>query len=245
MFASCGVDFIKFDGVTPGSYSDNLSINNLDAVAAWSKAIAKTGRPIWLTVSWQVDQDYVNTWQQFSNARRIDDDVGCEGRCATLTDWPRIYKRFRDIPSWKHATNAALGWNDLDSLDVGDGEQDGLTKDEKRSAVTPWVMANAPMYLGGDLTKIDDFGKRLMTNDEVLAVDQSGKPATQVLGGDRQVWVPDLGHGEYYVALFNMNALPVVVELPWNELGLDTPQQVRDLWTHTELGSSWRRSCVV
>jgi len=240
LFASWGVDFIKLDGVTPGSYSDNLSINNLDDVAAWSKAIAKSGRPIWMTVSWQVDQDYVSTWQQFSNARRIDDDVECEGRCATLTDWPRIYKRFRDIPSWEHATNATLGWNDLDSLDVGDGTLDGLTKDEKRSAVTLWAMANAPMYLGGDLTKIDDFGKRLMTNDEVLAVDQSGKPATQVRGGDQQVWVSDLGHGDYYVALFNMNAIPAVVELPWNELGINGAWRVRDLWAHTELGSSWR-----
>jgi alpha-galactosidase len=238
LFASWGVDFIKLDGVTPGSYSDNLSINNLDDVAAWSRAIAKTGRPIWMTVSWQVDQDYVSTWQQFSNARRIDDDVECEGRCATLTDWARIYKRFRDIPGWEHEANTALGWNDLDSLDVGDGDLDGLSKDEKRSAVTLWAMANAPMYLGGDLTRIDDFGKRLMTNDEVLAVDQSGKPATQVLGGDHQVWVSDLGHGDYYVALFNMNATPAVVELPWSELGLDGARRVRDLWTHTELGNS-------
>ena len=240
LFASWGVDFIKLDGVTPGSYSDNLSINNLDDVAAWSKAIAKSGRPIWLTVSWQVDQDYLSTWQQFSNARRIDDDVECEGRCATLTDWPRIYKRFRDIPSWEYAANASLGWNDLDSLDVGDGELGGLSKDEKRSAVTLWALANAPMYLGGDLTKIDDFGKRLMTNDEVLAVDQSGKPATQVLGGDQQVWVSDLGHGDYYVALFNMNATPTVFELPWNLLGLNGARRVRDLWTHGDLGSSWQ-----
>ena len=238
LFAQWGVDFIKLDGVTPGSYSDGLSINNLDDVAAWSKAIAKTGRPIWLTVSWQVDQDYLGTWQQFSNARRIDDDVECEGRCATLTNWPRIYKRFRDIPSWEQAAGVTQGWNDLDSLDVGDGDLDGLSKDEKRSAVTLWAMANAPMYLGGDLTRIDDFGKRLMGNDEVLAVDQSGHPAVQVLGGDRQVWVSDLGHGDYYVAMFNMNATSTVFELPWNLLGATGVQRARDLWTHAELGGS-------
>jgi len=67
-----------------------------------------------------------------------------------------------------------------------------------------------------------------------------GKPATQVLGGDQQVWVSDLGHGDYYVALFNMNATPTVVDLPWNELGFDGARQVRDLWTHAELGSSWK-----
>jgi alpha-galactosidase len=237
-FSSWGVDFIKLDGVTPGSYSDDLSINNLADVQAWSKAIAKTGRPIWLTVSWAVDQDYLGTWQQFSNARRIDDDVECEGRCATLTDWSRIYKRFRDLPAWQASAGPQLGWNDLDSLDVGDGALDGLTNEEKRSAFTLWSIANAPLYLGGDLTKIDDFGKRLVTNDEVLAVDQSGKPAKQVIGGDTPVWVSDLGDGSYYVALFNMNSTPAVVRLPWRELGLDGARQVRDLWTHDELGRS-------
>ncbi|MBT2139764.1 hypothetical protein KK141_09475 [Dyella sp. LX-66] len=237
LFASWGVDFIKLDAVTPGSYSDDLRIDNRADVAAWSKAIANSGRPMWLTVSWEIDQDYLGVWQQFSNARRIDDDVECESRCATLTDWSRIYKRFRDLPGWQRATSPALGWNDLDSLDIGDGELDGLSHAEKRSAMTLWAMANAPIYLGGDLTRIDAFGKQLATADEVLAVDQSGKPATQVLGGDLPVWVSDLGDGNYYVALFNMNATPAVVTLPWRQIGLDGVRQVRDLWARAEVGA--------
>ncbi|TCV93390.1 carbohydrate-binding protein with CBM35 doain [Luteibacter rhizovicinus] len=239
LFASWGVDFIKLDGVTPGSYNDDLRIDNRSDVEAWSKAIAKSGRPIWLTVSWAVGQDYLGTWQQFSNARRIDDDVECESRCATLSNWPRIYKRFRDLPAWQNAAGPTLGWNDLDSLDIGDGDLDGLTKDEKRSAMTLWAIANAPLYLGGDLTKIDDFGKKLATNDEVIAVNQSGKPAKQILGGDMQVWVTDLGDGSYNIALFNMNATPTVARLPWNVLGFAGVRQVRDLWAHADLGPSW------
>jgi alpha-galactosidase len=238
LFASWGIDFIKLDGVTPGSYSDNLSIDNRADVAAWSKAIALSNRPIWLTVSWALDQDYIANWQQYSNARRIEDDIECEGRCSTLTDWPRIYQRFRDLPGWQNATSTTLGWNDLDSLDVGDGALDGLSNEEKRSAVTLWAMANAPMYLGGDLTKIDDFGKQLMSNDEVLAINQSGKPATQALGGDQPVWVTDLGNGTYDVALFNMNAFPSPVTLQWKTLGLAGVTQVRDLWNHIDLGPS-------
>ncbi|MET0617312.1 MAG: glycoside hydrolase family 27 protein, partial [Luteibacter sp.] len=69
LFASWGVDFIKLDGVTPGSYSDDLSIDNRDDVVAWSRAIARSGRPIWLTVSWQVDKDYQDIWGRWSNAR--------------------------------------------------------------------------------------------------------------------------------------------------------------------------------
>jgi hypothetical protein len=238
LFASWGVDFIKLDGVTPGSYSDNLSIDNRKDVAAWSRAIKKTGRPIWLTVSWALDKDYLDTWQKYSNARRIEDDVECEGRCATLTDWPRIYKRFRDLPGWENAAGPSKGWNDLDSLDVGDGQLDGLSNTEKRSAITLWALANAPMYLGGDLTRLDAFAKKLLTNDAVIAVDQSGKPAQQVIGGDFPVWVTDLGYGSYYVALFNMQATPARVMLPWRELGIRGVHDMRDLWTHADLGKS-------
>jgi alpha-galactosidase len=167
LFASWGVDFIKLDGVTPGSDSYGTAIDNRADVAAWSKAIALSGRPIWLTVSWALDQDYLSTWQEFSNARRIDQDVECEGNCATLTDWPRIYERFRDLPAWENAASPSLGWNDMDSLDIGDGTLDGLSNDEKQSAVTLWAMANAPMYLGGDLTKLDAFGKQLTSQESL------------------------------------------------------------------------------
>src|ERR1700739_2713088 len=145
LFASWGIDFIKLDGVTPGSDSYDLHIDNRADVQALSAAIAASGRPIWFTISWALDQDYLGTWQQYSNARRIDQDVECEGRCATLTNWPRIYERFRDLPGWENAAGPALGWNDLDSLDIGDGALDGLTNEEKRSALSLWALANAPI----------------------------------------------------------------------------------------------------
>ncbi len=99
-------------------------------------------------------------------------------------------------------------------------------------------MANAPLYLGGDLTKLDDTGKQMAGNDEVIAVNQSGKPAMQVIGGDLPVWVSDLGGGRYHVALFNMNATRAVVELPWRVLGLTGARRMRDLWRHQEQGPS-------
>jgi alpha-galactosidase len=232
LFASWGIDFIKLDGVTPGSYSDNTSIDNRPDVAAWSKAIALSGRPIWLTVSWAIDSDYLSTWQQYSNARRIEDDIECEGRCATLTNWNRIYQRFRDLPAWQDATSASLGWNDLDSLDIGDGPLDGLTNDEKRTALSLWAMANAPMYLGGDLTKLDSFAKELLSNDEVVAINQSGHPAKQVLGGNQPVWVLSLGNNTYYIAIFNLDDVSTIIHVPWNLAGVNGALSVRDLWNH-------------
>jgi len=238
LFSSWGFDFIKLDAVTPGSYSNDLSIDNRADVEAWSNAIAKTGRPIWLTVSWQLSQDYASVWQQWSNARRIDDDVECEGRCATLTNWPRIVLREYDDVGWEHETSTTLGWNDMDTLDVGDGTLDGLSDVEKQTAITIWAMANSPMYLGGDLTKLDNFAKSAFTNDELIAVDQSGLPAVQVTGGPQPVWMSKQADGSIYVAVYNLNGLSSKVTVRWSDLGFRHALAVRDVWNHTNLGPS-------
>ncbi|WP_051978311.1 alpha-galactosidase D [Edaphobacter aggregans] len=238
LFSSWGFDFIKLDGVSPGSYSNDLSIDNRGDVEAWSKAIAKTGRPIWLTVSWQLSQDYASVWQQWSNARRIDDDVECEGRCATLTNWPRIVLREYNDVGWQHETGTTLGWNDMDTLDVGDGPLDGLSDEEKQTAITIWAMANSPIYLGGDLTKLDAFANSALTNDELIAVDQSGRPAVQVTGGPQPVWMSKQADGSIYVALYNLNGLPSKVTVRWSDLGFRHAVAVRDVWNRINLGPS-------
>ena len=238
LFSSWGFDFIKLDAVTPGSYSNDLSIDNRADVEAWSNAIAKTGRPIWLTVSWQLSQDYASVWQQWSSARRIDDDVECEGRCATLTNWPRIVLREYDDVGWEHEASTTLGWNDMDTLDVGDGTLDGLSDVEKQTAITIWAMANSPMYLGGDLTKLDNFAKSAFTNDELIVVDQSGLPAVQVTGGPQPVWMSKQADGSIYVAVYNLNGLSSKVTVRWRDLGFRHALAVRDVWNHTNLGPS-------
>ncbi|WP_263383070.1 alpha-galactosidase D [Granulicella arctica] len=238
LFASWGIDFIKLDAVTPGSYSNDLSIDNRADVAAYSKAITLTGRPMWFTISWQLDKDYLSTWQQFANARRIDDDVECEGRCSTLTNWARIALREYDSVGWEHDAGAQVGWNDLDTLDVGDGDRDGLSDVEKQTATTIWAMANSPIYLGGDLTKLDSFAKAAFTNDELIAVDQSGHPGVQVTGGAQPVWIADAGRGSYYVALYNLNGMPGAVTVRWSDLGFGGAARVRDVWNRIDLGAS-------
>jgi len=237
LFASWGVDAIKLDAVTPGSYSDDLSIDNRADVAAWAEAIAQSGRPIWFTISWALDQDYLSVWQQFANARRIEGDIDCEGNCSTITNWAMASWRFYDLVGWQNAAGPLVGWNDLDSLEVMNNTTSGLSYEERRSVATLWAMANAPMYLGGDLTTLDAFGKQLLTNDEVIAIDQSAHPAKQALGGDTPVWVSDAGDGSYYVAVFNLNAFPSRVVVPWNSLGFAHASRVRDVWNHIELGS--------
>jgi hypothetical protein len=238
LYASWGIDFIKLDAVTPGSYNDNLNINNIPDVQAMSEAIALSGRPIWLTLSWALDEDYINDWAQYSNARRIEGDVECEGDCPNLTEWQRVLLRFYDLIGWESVSGPALGWNDLDSLEVGNGTTDGITNTEQQTAMTLWAMANAPLSLGGDLTKLTSYGKTLLFNDEVLAVDQSGHPAKQVAGGFTPVWVSSLGNGTYYVGVFNLNAFPTRATVAWKDLGFLGALGMRDLWNHVELGPS-------
>jgi alpha-galactosidase len=235
LFASWGVDFIKLDGVTPGSYDDSLTINNLAEVQAWSTAIAHSGRPIWLTVSWSLDEDYLSTWQQFGNGRRIDEDVECEGRCSTLTDWPRITERFYDVVGWEHTAGSTTGWNDLDTLDVGTSLDTGLNETEQHAAFTFWAMANAPIYLGGDLTTLSDAGKRMLSNDEVLAIDRSGHPAIQVRGDDTPVWMMKTDDGTVYLALYNMDAIALPVKVRWRDLGFTAAHRIHDVWNGNDL----------
>jgi hypothetical protein len=236
LFASWGVDFIKLDGVTPGSDHNDLNIDNRPDVMAWSQAIAQAGRPMWLTVSWALDHDYLSTWQTYSNARRIDDDVECY--CSTLTTWTSVSRRFTDLATWQMDSGPALGWNDLDSLEVGNGSQDGLSDDERQSVISLWAIANAPMYLGDDLTKLDSFGLQLLTNDKVIAVDQSGVPGIQISSGNNPVWASSkLKDGTYNIALFNLNSTSSSTSVIWTSLGFSGSADVFDLWSNEDLGN--------
>jgi hypothetical protein len=151
-----------------------------------------------------------------------------------------VLLRFYDLIGWESASGPTVGWNDLDSLEVGNGTTDGITNTEEKTAMTLWAMANAPLFLGGDLTKLTNYGKTLLFNDEVLDVDQSGHPARQVTGGYTPVWVSNLGNGSYYVAIFNLNAFPTSVTVDWKDLGFVGAYAMRDLWSHAQLGPSYQ-----
>jgi hypothetical protein len=236
LFASWGFDAIKLDGVTPGSDDDNLIVDNRPDVQAWSQAIAQSSRPMELTISWALDHDYLSTWQKYANARRIEDDVNCY--CTTETQWPDITRLFADLVTWQGDSGPALGWNDLDSLLVGNGTVDGLTNDERQSAMTLWAISNSPMIIGDDLTQLDTFGQQLLSNDKVIAVDQSGAPATQITGGNNPVLAsPKLPSGSHNVALFNLNSSASSTAVTWTSLGITGSADVYDLWNDKDLGN--------
>jgi hypothetical protein len=234
LFASSGIDFIKMDAVSPGSGVTDGSIDTRADVKAWSKALA--GKHIWLELSWSLDINDISTWQQYSNGWRIDTDVDCS--CQTLVTWDSSVKlRFNDVIPWIKFAGPG-GWNDLDSLDVGNGAMDGLSQDERQSYMTLWAIEAAPLYTGDDLTKLDDYGINLLTNDEVIAVDQQGRPARPVSqSGNQQVWYTQNDDGSYTVALFNLGSSRAKVTANWSDLGFSGSATVHDLWSHSDLGN--------
>ena len=235
LIADWGFDFLKLDGVGPGSFRSGDNYNNIPDVQAWQAAIGKTGRPIRFLLSWSLDRAHAADWQANANGWRIDTDVECY--CDTLVTWNNSVKiRWDDVPAWTPWAGPG-GWNDLDSLDVGSGEMDGLTKDERRSYATLWAISAAPLYTGDDLTQLDEFGLSLLTNREVIAVDQQGIPARPVTpGGTAQVWGTANKDGSYTVALFNLGAFPADVTATWTSFGFTGRAAVRDLWAGNSVG---------
>jgi chitodextrinase len=235
--ANWGVDFLKIDGVGPGSSQGDAAHNNIPDVQAWHAALQATGRPIQLTLSWSLSHTQADAWKQNSNGWRVDTDVECY--CNTLVTWNNSVKqRWNDVVQW--IPDAGPGhWNNLDSLDVGVGPMDGLTEAERQSYATLWAIESAPLYSGDDLTKLDSYGLSLLTNDEVIAVDQAGNPAKPVSQTtNQQVWYARNANGSYTVALFNLGAGYSDVTANFSDLGINGKASVRDLWSHKNLGSS-------
>jgi alpha-galactosidase len=114
-----------------------------------------------------------------------------------------------------------------------------LTPDEQITHISLWALQAAPLLLGADMTQFDAFTTNLMTNREVLAVDQDTlvKGAARISQRERlEVWARPLADGTMAVGLFNRGLQPARVSATWNELGLTGAQPVRDLWRQLDLG---------
>ena len=239
-FASWGIEFMKLDGILTEDEPE---------VQAWSNALNQTGHNIWLTLSWSLDRNQISYWKNYANAIRFDTDVECY--CNTITSWnSSVYARFVDAPYWASYVDSGYK-NDLDSLDVGNesgsGVQDGLNNNERQTVMTLWAIEAAPLYVGDDLYFLDSYGISLLTNNEVIAQDQAGKAASPISqANNQQVWWVQNSDGTRTVALFNLDgSTTYTVTVNWSSIGLGTSNSVRDMWSHTNLGSfnnSWSAS---
>ena len=137
-------------------------------------------------------------------------------------------------------------WNDPDYLLLGylsnwKGQTvpSPLTPNEQYTHVSLWYLLAAPLIFSGDITRLDDFTLSLLTNDEVIEVDQDplGQPGKRITkDGDLEVWARAMEDGSMAVGLFNRGNAVSAVTARWADLGISGKQRVRDLWRQSDVG---------
>ena len=230
-FASWGVDYLKLDGV--GSF-------DIGDVQAWSNALRQTGRPIHLELSNSLNIADAATWQQYSNGWRTGGDIECYG-CETsgtsypLTDWANIESRFNQVAQWQPYGGPGA-FNDYDSIEVGNGSNDGLSYTERQTQLSLWALAASPLILGTDLTSLDKTDLGLLLNRDVVAADQDAVDAARLVNTSTvQIFAKTEKNGDAVVGLFNISGVPEVISTSAAALGLAASGSgylLDNLWTH-------------
>ncbi|MFZ5551224.1 MAG: glycoside hydrolase family 27 protein [Pseudomonadota bacterium] len=224
-YAKWGVDYLKYDWCHTGSRNAEA------AYTIMAKALRESGRDIVLSIcEWGNNQP--ERWAQpVGHLWRTTGDIydAWEGQ----KDWSHGMTNILDMQVERAAHAGPNGWNDPDMLEVGNG---GMTTTEYESHFSLWAMLAAPLIAGNDLSKMDADTVRILTNKDVIAIDQDplGKQARRALKeGDLEVWVRPLQGGEYAAVLFNRGKTAAEMTLEWDRLGLPATQKatVKDLWS--------------
>jgi alpha-galactosidase len=180
-------------------------------------------------------------FEKYAQMWRISDDF--------WDDWKLLRQQFDYTRDWAQFVGKNNTWPDADMLPLGKlrvtakeggGEASKFTPDEQRTVMTLWSIFRSPLIFGGDLPSNDATTTALITNDEVIEVNQHSSAGHQSLErGNIRAWVANGAKpGERYVAVFNLGPTAQEVSLGWSELGIEErATSVRDVWEHKELGS--------
>jgi len=233
LYASWGVDFVKAD--------DMLSPFHASEIEALSRALRKTGRPIVLSLS--PGPGPLNQAEFLrANAQmwRISGDF--------WDSWPSLKRQFELTQRWEAHIHPG-GWPDADMLalgrlsirgEVGGDRSSRFTHDEQHTVLALWSIFRSPLIFGGDLPSNDAFTLSLLTNPEVIAVDQHSSGNHQSYAkGTIIAWLADVPGGrDKYVAMFNIGDSAENVDLSWADVGVNaTKAVVRDLWERKDVGT--------
>jgi hypothetical protein len=226
LIASWGVDYVKVDDISRPYHEHEREIEGV------RRAIDRSGRAMVLSLSpGETALDAADHVSSHANLWRISDDF--------WDNWKSLSEQFARLENWNpHRKPGA--WPDADMLPLGVLElghrPTHFTRDEQMIVMTLWSIARSPLMFGGDMTKMDDFTLSLLTNDEVLAVNQhsaNNRPLFDRAG--LVAWTADVpGSPDRYLAVFNATGTAATVRVGLAGLGLTGPVNVRDLWTHSE-----------
>jgi len=227
-FAAWGVDYLKYDWCSAGSIYAESELRPV--YQRMGDALERCGRPIVFSLCeygmgdvwrwgpavsgnlWRTTGDIQDNWGSMSN-------IGFnQGRLAPF---------------------ASPGhWNDPDMLEVGNG---GMSVAEYRTHFSLWCMLAAPLMAGNDLRSMSAETRGILTNREVIAVDQDvlGKQGGRLFAkGGVEVWSKPLGDGGQAVGLFNRNDAEATASFAWAQVGRSSrPAGLRDLWRQLDIGA--------
>lgn len=222
-YAAWGVDYVKED------WCNASGLNAPAQYAKFRKALDKSGRAIVLSIcEWGSNQPW--DWAPgIGHLWRTTDDIEDK--------WTSMLANLDQ--SSQHSTVARPGaWNDPDMLEVGNG---GMTDDEYRAHMSLWAIQAAPLIAGNDLRTMSEATRVILTNPEVLAVDQDSLGAQGILVWEPvpelQVWAKRLRNGTHAVVLLNRSAKADTINAYLSRVGIHSDSaSVRDLWSHGEIG---------
>jgi alpha-galactosidase len=232
-YAAWGIDYLKYDW-------DTIDVPH---VKAMSKALRRSGRDIVFSLSNSAPFEHAPDWAQWANCWRTTGDIfdswssRGEGYQYSVSEIGFSQDRWAPFAGPGH-------WNDPDMLVVGyvgwgNPHLTRLTPDEQYTHITMWCMLSAPLLLGCDMDRLDAFTLSLLSNDEVLAIDQDalGEQATRVAtDGSLDIYSKNLEDGGKAVAFFNRGSVSETIAFnKLNYIGLGGPHHVRDLWRQRDL----------
>jgi hypothetical protein len=238
LYAGWGVDLIKIDCIASRPYKG-------DEIRMFHQAIVKSGRPIVLSLSpGEAPMDEVMNLQRYAQQWRISDDTW--DLWHSERSYPQgVNDQFPRAAKWIAAQQPGH-WPDADMLPFGrlgpapgwgKARDTNLTHDEQRTLMNLWCIFRSPLMYGGDPVATDDWTLSLLTNKEVLDVDQHSRDNKSVVLTDAlAVWTAEPEKmGGKYVAVFNRKDTAQDVDLAWKDLGIPAGGHVvRDLWSQRE-----------
>jgi alpha-galactosidase len=235
-YAEWGFDYLKYDWCSYGDIAKNPNLEEMKKpYRVMQAALEKADRDIVYSLC-QYGMGDVWKWgaEVNGNCWRTTGDIG--------DSWSSMAGI--GFAQNGHEKYAGPGrWNDPDMLVVGQVgwgnlHPTGLTPNEQYTHISLWCLLSSPLLIGCDMAQFDDFTLSLLTNDEVLDVNQDplGKQASRVAQNDAtEVWAKDLEDGSKAVGLFNRGEMETAVQVKWSELGLSGKQTVRDLWRQKDV----------
>jgi alpha-galactosidase len=223
-YASWGIDYLKYDWCKSTGTLEEMKT----AYTKMHEALRKTGRPIVLSLC---EYGWNNVWEW-------GESVG-GNLWRTTGDISDDYDTMAKIGFGQagHEKYAGPGhWNDPDMLEVGNG---GMSEDEYRTHLGLWAILAAPLIAGNDLTRMTPFTVDMLTNREVIAIDQDplGKQGYPIIQeGPFEVWIKPMVDHSVAVGLFNRSKEEDKMNVKFSDLGISGAAHVRDVWLRKDLG---------